>query len=81
MTTLENVTSAPIPYNELRGAEARELFAGFDNNLLDLIEGTAGCSPYLGQLLRRECDWLKANVARDLEIPYSPLETVMKLED
>lgn len=73
MTTLENVTAGPIPYNQTRGAEAREMFDGFPENLLDLIEGTAGCSPYLDLLLRREAAWLRDVISRDLDDVFASI--------
>ena len=73
MTTLENVTAGPIPYNEVRGAEARAMFDGVPENLADLIEGTAGCSPYLDQLMRREADWLRGIVSRDLDTVFTEI--------
>ncbi|OUS08658.1 hypothetical protein A9Q96_04290 [Rhodobacterales bacterium 52_120_T64] len=67
MTTLENVTAGPIPYNEERGADARANFVDVPESLADLIEGTAGCSPYLDQLIGREADWLRGIVHLDLD--------------
>ena len=73
MYTLENVTAGPIPYNEIRGAEARAMFDGLPKNLADLIEGTAGCSPYLDLLMRREADWLRGIVGGDLDAVFAEI--------
>ena len=73
MNTLKNVKSGPIPYNKLRGAEARAMFEGLPENLVDLIEGTAGCSPYLDLMMRREADWLRAVVGRDLDTVFGEI--------
>ncbi len=73
MNTLENVTAGPIPYNEIHGAEARALFVGLPENLVDLIEGTAGCSPYLDLLMRREAEWLRGIVERDLDAVFAEI--------
>lgn len=73
MYTLENVTAGPIPYNEIRGAEARAMFDGLPENLADLIEGTAGCSPYLDLLMRREADWLRGIVGGDLDAVFAEI--------
>lgn len=70
MKTLRNAVPSPIPFNIERGAEARTLFAGFPENLLDLIEGTAGCSPYLDGLLWREADWLLDQIDTDLDVIF-----------
>ncbi len=71
MTTLENVTAGPIPYNKLRGVEARAMFVGLPENLLALIEGTAGCSPYLDLLMRREAVWLRGIIDHDLDAVFA----------
>ncbi|PIE15297.1 MAG: glutamine-synthetase adenylyltransferase [Rhodobacterales bacterium] len=58
------ITRTPIPYNRQRGAELKALYAaqlpGATPDLLRLIEGTAGCSPYLSVLMTRQLDWLVA---------------------
>lgn len=70
MITLENVSAEPIPYNVTRGAEARGLLVGFPENLLNLIDGTAGCSPYLDMLIHREANWLRDIVYHDLDAAF-----------
>ena len=52
------ITRMPIPHDPSRGAEARAAFAGLDGGTLDLIAGTAGCSPYLWSLMQKEAAWL-----------------------
>ncbi len=73
MNTLYDVTTAPIPYSPERGQEARALFAEFPDNLRNLIAGTAGCSPYLDQLLKREADWLKSSAQLDLDRVFASI--------
>ena len=73
MTTLEHVTTSPIPYDPERGAEVRTLFEGMPANLLDLIEGVAGCSPYLELMMRREADWLRDNSSIDLDQAFAAI--------
>ncbi len=73
MTTLEHVTASPIPYDPERGAETRALFEGLPSNLLDLIEGVAGCSPYLELMMQREADWLRDNVSVDLDQAFAAI--------
>ncbi len=65
MNTLHDVSKAPLPFDAERGQEARESFAGLPENLLDLIAGTAACSPYLERLMQREGDWLRSVAAGD----------------
>ena len=60
---LDQVKTAPTPYDPIRGAEARALFSGLPEGLLNLIEGVAGSSGYLSASIQRETDWL-ASIAR-----------------
>ncbi|QOL80346.1 bifunctional [glutamine synthetase] adenylyltransferase/[glutamine synthetase]-adenylyl-L-tyrosine phosphorylase [Pseudooceanicola spongiae] len=51
-------TRLPRPFDRDRGAEGRALFPDLSGDLAALIEGTAGCSPYLGALMAKERHWL-----------------------
>ncbi|MBA4490339.1 glutamine-synthetase adenylyltransferase [Paracoccus sp. S1E-3] len=57
------ITRMPIPHDPARAAEARAAFAGLDMATLDLIGGTAGCSPYLWSLMQKEAAWLPEALA------------------
>ena len=52
------ITRLPRPYDPEQGAEARALVPGLVAELADLIDGAAGCSPYLATLIAQEADWL-----------------------
>jgi glutamate-ammonia-ligase adenylyltransferase len=52
------LTRCPLPHDPESGASARALFPDLPSDLADLVAGTAGCSPYLATLMRREQDWL-----------------------
>src|SRR5690606_37140949 len=43
--------------------ESRQRFAALAPELRALLEGTAGCSPYLAGLIDREADWVEAMLA------------------
>jgi glutamate-ammonia-ligase adenylyltransferase len=58
MSFASRVTRHPIPHLPERGAEALEALHDLPPELGPLIEGTAGCSPYLAGLMRREGHWL-----------------------
>ncbi len=58
MTFAQRLTRCPRPFDPDRGAEMRALFPALPAELQALIEGTAGCSPYLAGLMRREERWL-----------------------
>ena len=54
------LTRHPIAFDRAQGAEARAALSGLPPEVLPLIEGAAGCSPYLRDLMAREGDWLRA---------------------
>lgn len=58
MSLASRLTRHPIPYNAERGAEALAHVHDLPPELRPLIEGTAGSSPYLAQLITREGHWL-----------------------
>ncbi|HBQ35703.1 MAG TPA: glutamine-synthetase adenylyltransferase [Rhodobacteraceae bacterium] len=58
MNFASQITRTPIPHNLERGAEIAALFADATPKLHDLIQGTAGCSPYLSVIIKRQSDWL-----------------------
>ncbi|PWE34285.1 bifunctional [glutamate--ammonia ligase]-adenylyl-L-tyrosine phosphorylase/[glutamate--ammonia-ligase] adenylyltransferase [Maritimibacter sp. 55A14] len=60
MSLISRLSSAPIPYETEIGAETAALYDGAPAPMRALIEGTAGCSPFLATLLRREAEWLRA---------------------
>ncbi|MDG2341262.1 MAG: glutamine-synthetase adenylyltransferase, partial [Paracoccaceae bacterium] len=52
------ITRSPQPFNKERGIDLRAKFMDCPAKIQELIEGTAGCSPYLASLLDKETDWL-----------------------
>ena len=58
MDFASRITRIPRPYEPEQGGEARALFGTLDGPTGDLIEGAAGCSPYLKTLINAERDWL-----------------------
>ena len=59
------ITRHPIPHDPERGERTRALFPDAPEPLARLIEGAAGCSPYLTGLMEREADWLLAALEHD----------------
>ena len=59
MSLIRRLKSAPIPYESEIGEEVAALYDGAAPELAELIAGTAGCSPYLATLLKREAAWLR----------------------
>ncbi|NBD28465.1 MAG: glutamine-synthetase adenylyltransferase [Alphaproteobacteria bacterium] len=58
MSFANRIARSPHPFDAERGADGRALFPEFPPELMQVIEGTAGCSPYLLGLMHKERDWL-----------------------
>jgi glutamate-ammonia-ligase adenylyltransferase len=56
----DRICSHPIAYDREAGADALARLPKIELPLAALIEGVAGCSPYLKSLMEREEDWLVA---------------------
>lgn len=52
------MTRCPRPFNADRGRDTRAKFTDHSPAIQELVEGTAGCSPYLCSLLEKERDWI-----------------------
>ncbi|TMV89229.1 glutamine-synthetase adenylyltransferase [Thioclava sp. BHET1] len=63
MSFASRLTRCPIPFDPERGAEARARFDDCAPELRDLLEGTAGCSPFLKSSMEIEEAWLRAALA------------------
>jgi [glutamine synthetase] adenylyltransferase / [glutamine synthetase]-adenylyl-L-tyrosine phosphorylase len=50
----------PIAFDQGPAAEIAARFADLAPELTGLLQATAGCSPYLKDLMEREADWLRA---------------------
>ncbi|OYX44280.1 MAG: glutamine-synthetase adenylyltransferase [Rhodobacterales bacterium 32-67-9] len=59
MRFVSRLTRCPIPFEPARTEEPRARFASLCPEIRALLEGTAGCSPYLAGLMAREDDWLE----------------------
>ncbi len=58
MDFISRMTRGPQPFEPDQGAETRALFPDLRPELAELIEGAAGCSPYLKSLCEKEKAWL-----------------------
>jgi [glutamine synthetase] adenylyltransferase / [glutamine synthetase]-adenylyl-L-tyrosine phosphorylase len=75
MDFARRLTRQPIPHDRGAGAEAARAFADLGPQLAGLLEGTAGCSPYLRDLMRREEHWLREALSRPPEDAFADLLT------
>ncbi|WBU55891.1 glutamine-synthetase adenylyltransferase [Paracoccus sediminicola] len=71
MSFADAITRQPIPHDADRAQEARAMFGGLDAGLVDLIGGTAGCSPYLWSLMQKEREWLPDALAAAADDPVA----------
>lgn len=67
-----NITRLPRPYDAELGREASDAIPDLDGDLRSLVAGAAGSSPYLKELLAKECPW----VAEALLAPKAALNGV-----
>lgn len=58
MKLAQNIHRLPRPFDPARGREVADLLPGVDPLIRKLVEGAAGCSPYLAALATKEADWL-----------------------
>ncbi len=67
------VTRAPRPHDPERGADITAPFDDLPEAARDLLRGTGGCSGFLGGLIEREADWLRAAMAAPPEETFAAL--------
>lgn len=67
------ITRLPRPFEPEQGQEVRALFPDLGPDLANLIDGAAGCSPYLKTLMEKERDWLP----EALDAPEAALDTLV----
>ncbi len=72
MDFLSRITRCPRPFEASQGAETAALFPGLSPELVQVVEGAAGCSPYLKTLAEKERDWL-AEALVDPEVAIDEL--------
>ncbi|CAM3229280.1 glutamine-synthetase adenylyltransferase [Paracoccus nototheniae] len=65
MSFTSRITRLPLPADPARGADVAGLFPDQPDRLRALIEGVAGSSPYLADLIRREAAWLPGALDHD----------------
>ncbi|ANB34767.1 glutamate-ammonia-ligase adenylyltransferase [Rhodovulum sulfidophilum] len=73
MSFASRLTRAPLAHEPDRAAEAADRFAAQPPEIRALLEGTAGCSPYLWGLMTREADWLEDLLAGAPEPVFAAL--------
>jgi [glutamine synthetase] adenylyltransferase / [glutamine synthetase]-adenylyl-L-tyrosine phosphorylase len=74
MSFAKHLRRCPVAFEPDRGAEVRAHFADLTPELRELLDGTAGCSPFLKGLMLREDAWLRSALTLS---PDVALETVL----
>ncbi len=77
MTLAARIIRLPIAFDRAAATDLRAALPGFAPVVMDLLTATAGCSPYLRDLMLREADWLRAAV----DAPEAALETTLSAAD
>jgi glutamate-ammonia-ligase adenylyltransferase len=72
-TFASRLTRTPIAYDRDQAADIATAFADLAPDLRDLLANTAGCSPYLKGLMRREADWLRVALHQPPEETFTTL--------
>ena len=67
------ITRHPISFDPGLGGDVAAQFSDLGAEFAPLLKGTAGCSPYLADLMQRESDWLRA-------VLLQPPETALAVE-
>ena len=73
MSFADQITRTPAVFDKDRAVDAR--IDGVSGPVAELLEGTAGSSPYLAGLIVKEAAWLRAALAGD---PHESFDALMK---
>jgi glutamate-ammonia-ligase adenylyltransferase len=73
MSIVANMIRVPRPFDSERGSDAARAVPEVTGDLRVLIQGAAGCSPYLAGLIHKEAQWLP----QALEAPDDALLALM----
>ena len=71
MTFASRITRYPIPYDVAVGTDAVSAFDLKDPRLQQLLVGTAGCSPYLRDVMIKETAWLRDHLTGSPEAAFA----------
>jgi len=70
MTFASRITRTPIAFDPDHGADIAALFGDLPPELLEVLVGTAGCSPYLKELMEKDPDWLREALSGTPEVAF-----------
>jgi glutamate-ammonia-ligase adenylyltransferase len=73
----ERITRAPHAHDPAQAAGIAGLIPDLTETGHDLLEGAAGCSPYLAGLMRREADWLARAMQASPEDSFAEILAAM----
>jgi glutamate-ammonia-ligase adenylyltransferase len=76
MSFASKITRTPRPFEPDAAQDVSERFSDLAPELVEVLSGTAGCSPYLKGLMEAEEDWLRAALT---EAPDTAMERAMEV--
>ncbi|MGR3363953.1 MAG: glutamine-synthetase adenylyltransferase, partial [Maritimibacter harenae] len=76
MSFASKITRTPRPFEPDAAQDVSERFSDLAPELVEVLSGTAGCSPYLKGLMETEEDWLRAALT---EAPDTAMERAMEV--
>ncbi|WP_093968500.1 glutamine-synthetase adenylyltransferase [Actibacterium lipolyticum] len=78
MNFASRITRHPIAFDPERGEDVSERFAAQPAEVRALLEGTAGCSPFLKGLMEREAEWLENAISGPPETAFQSILSDVK---
>ncbi len=76
----DRIVRAPRPHDPALLGDVAASFGGVTGPARELLEGTAGCSTFLANLMQREAEWLRAALAEPPEASFAALLEAMPAE-
>lgn len=73
MSLSGRITRVPRPHDPDRAGEIRALFSDLAPELVALLSGAGGCSPYLKGVMEREAEWLREALGQSPEAAFDAL--------
>ena len=73
MTFERRITRCPLAHDPEAASETGSGFADLGSGLSGLLAATAGCSPFLRDLMLREADWLRPALQMEPELCFAGL--------
>lgn len=77
MSFASHITRSPRAFEPDQGEEIASTFSDLAPELVEVLSGAAGCSPFLMGLMQKEADWLREALSQD---PDAAFDTALIIE-